>query len=143
MTTQEVASEVRFRHMLAFEFEKLNEVAKEIGKSIEGLADEFKPIKEQAKAKAEKALEELAESINTTPMSGMKVLGKKKAEKALEQQSAKKKSAEKAFALGSNGLIQYDTHAGAQGSESIFEREDRELYWRSLGKKIRNGSSVR
>lgn len=115
MTTQEVAAEVIIRDMMAKAFTSLNEAAKAIGKSIEGFA----------------------ESINTTPMDGMKVLGKKKAEKALEQQDAK------AFTLGSNGLIQYDTFAGAPGAESIHERATRERYWSSMGKKIRKGSSVR
>lgn len=44
--------------------------------------------------------------------------------------------------LGTNGLVQYGSFAGAPGSESISEREERGRYWNSLGKKIRKGARV-
>lgn len=34
----------------------------------------------------------------------------------------------------------YESPAGAPGCESVHEREARERFWRSLGKKIRKGA---
>lgn len=96
MTMQDVAPEVRFRHML--EFEKI----KDLG---------------------------LAEAIMATPNGGKKI--------------STKKTEKKSFVPGSNGLIRYDSGTGGPGEESIHERNARERYWRSMGKKIRKGSSIK
>lgn len=46
-------------------------------------------------------------------------------------------------ARGTNGLTQYRSQAGTPGSESIHERDARERFWRSLGKKICKGTRVK
>lgn len=49
---------------------------------------------------------------------------------------------DKLFVLDHNGKILYSSMAGEPGAESIFERETRERFWKSFGKKIRKGSRV-
>jgi hypothetical protein len=41
--------------------------------------------------------------------------------------------------IGTNGLLNYLQRQ----DESDYERQSRERFWRSLGKKIRNGSRIR
>jgi len=43
--------------------------------------------------------------------------------------------------LGTNGVIKYGP--AAKREENPLERERREKFWRSLGKKIRKGSSIK
>jgi len=44
--------------------------------------------------------------------------------------------------LQPNGSFKYQSPAGGLGNESIYERGERERYWRSLGRKIRNRSRI-
>lgn len=42
--------------------------------------------------------------------------------------------------MQSNGSYDYQSEAGAPGSESVNQRRDQERFWRALGKRIRKGA---